>query len=152
MHRNLGVHISKMRSVVLDDWEASMLEAFLAKGNGAVNAEYEAEVPAGWTKPGPDASRAARADWIRNKYEARAFVAGNTTPPRTAAEQDAVDAAGAAESAAGAVTAMVEYIGTINVELLEGKDMVSRDVSGKSDPYVILELGAQKLKSKVKFQ
>ncbi|KNC51806.1 ADP-ribosylation factor GTPase-activating protein [Thecamonas trahens ATCC 50062] len=151
VHRNLGVHITKMRSVVLDDWESEMLEAFLAKGNAVVNAEYEAEVPEGWIKPGPDASRAARTDWISAKYANKAFVPGNETLPRTEAENAELAARGASEeTAAGGLTAMQEYIGTVAVELLEGKDLVACDVSGKSDPYVKFSLGAQQLKSKIK--
>jgi len=42
IHRSLGVHISKVRSIVLDDLEPELLDMMCALGNNRVNAIYEA--------------------------------------------------------------------------------------------------------------
>ena len=44
--RSLGVHISKVRSITLDDWEQDLLKVMLGLGNETVNKIYEANVDA----------------------------------------------------------------------------------------------------------
>lgn len=44
-HRSLGVHVSKVRSVVLDKWETSAIEVMLRLGNKVANSIYEEHVP-----------------------------------------------------------------------------------------------------------
>ncbi|KAG2454953.1 hypothetical protein HYH02_000780 [Chlamydomonas schloesseri] len=48
VHRQLGVHVSKVRSLTLDVrvWEPSILELFKQLGNAAVNTVWEARLPA----------------------------------------------------------------------------------------------------------
>ena len=46
IHRALGVHLSKVRSVTLDRWTSSLKECMRRLGNDAVNAIYEAELDA----------------------------------------------------------------------------------------------------------
>lgn len=45
VHRSLGVHYSKVRSLTLDDWEPECLKVMAELGNSLVNAVYEANVP-----------------------------------------------------------------------------------------------------------
>uniref|UniRef100_A0A8D0A1Z3 Arf-GAP with coiled-coil, ANK repeat and PH domain-containing protein n=1 Tax=Sander lucioperca TaxID=283035 RepID=A0A8D0A1Z3_SANLU len=42
IHRSLGVHLSKVRSLTLDSWEAEQLKLLCVLGNNAVNRIYEA--------------------------------------------------------------------------------------------------------------
>lgn len=42
MHRSLGVHYSKVRSLTLDDWEPEILKVMAELGNTVVNNVYEA--------------------------------------------------------------------------------------------------------------
>ena len=42
IHRGLGTHISKVRSVTIDSWSSELLDAMESKGNAKVNALYEA--------------------------------------------------------------------------------------------------------------
>lgn len=76
VHRSLGVHVSKVRSLRLDalsDGEARLL---LKLGNDKANSIWEAGMgrQRGWTKPEPTADRNTRDNWIRSKYMWRGFV------------------------------------------------------------------------------
>lgn len=54
VHRSLGVHYSKVRSLTLDDWEPEILKVMAELGNSVVNSVYEAlPVPADVTKATP---------------------------------------------------------------------------------------------------
>jgi Arf-GAP/coiled-coil/ANK repeat/PH domain-containing protein len=45
IHRSLGVHVTKVRSLTLDKWEPEAIEIMLALGNAKVAAIFEANVP-----------------------------------------------------------------------------------------------------------
>lgn len=47
IHRNLGVHISKVRSTNLDTWLPEQVEFIKATGNVKANAYWECNMPAG---------------------------------------------------------------------------------------------------------
>ena len=73
-HRSLGVQISKVKSLALDQLEPSTLELLTLTGNAFTNSLWEAAgVPAG-EKPGASGTREARAEYVAKKYKARAFV------------------------------------------------------------------------------
>lgn len=48
--------------------------------------------------------------------------------------------------------AMLEYVGVLTIKLIGGDTLAARDLSGRSDPYVIFTVGDQQVQSKVKFQ
>ncbi|XP_055904597.1 centaurin-gamma-1A isoform X2 [Eupeodes corollae] len=73
IHRNLGSHISKVRSLDLDDWPAGHLSVMLAIGNSLANSVWEA-CTRNRPKPRPNSSREEKESWIRNKYEAKDFL------------------------------------------------------------------------------
>uniref|UniRef100_A0A3B3Z4B1 Arf-GAP domain-containing protein n=1 Tax=Poecilia mexicana TaxID=48701 RepID=A0A3B3Z4B1_9TELE len=95
IHRNLGTHLSRVRSLDLDEWPLELIKVMSAIGNELANSVWEANAQ-GRLKPGPDASREERERWIRAKYEQRLFVAAlpGADPPlgqqllRAAAEED----------------------------------------------------------------
>jgi hypothetical protein len=74
VHRNLGVHISRVRSLELDDWKADNYAIMMAYGNAAVNAVYEAAVPEDRRRPVPDGPSAELESWIRDKYQHKKFM------------------------------------------------------------------------------
>lgn len=45
IHRSLGVHVSKVRSVILDKWEPDTIQVMLCLGNNIGNSIYEESVP-----------------------------------------------------------------------------------------------------------
>ncbi|XP_044507201.1 probable ADP-ribosylation factor GTPase-activating protein AGD11, partial [Mangifera indica] len=69
IHRSLGVHISKVISVNLDEWTGEQVDALEdIGGNNAVNKKYEAYIPNNFKKPNPDSLTEERSDFIRRKY------------------------------------------------------------------------------------
>ncbi|XP_065816901.1 arf-GAP with GTPase, ANK repeat and PH domain-containing protein 2 isoform X2 [Labrus bergylta] len=74
IHRNLGTHLSRVRSLDLDDWPGELTQVLAAIGNYMANSIWES-CTQGRTKPAPNATREERESWIRAKYEQRAFVA-----------------------------------------------------------------------------
>lgn len=74
IHRNLGTHLSRVRSLDLDDWPGELTQVLAAIGNHMANSIWES-CTQGRTKPTPHATREERESWIRAKYEQRAFVA-----------------------------------------------------------------------------
>uniref|UniRef100_A0A4W4DW04 Small monomeric GTPase n=1 Tax=Electrophorus electricus TaxID=8005 RepID=A0A4W4DW04_ELEEL len=74
IHRNLGTHLSRVRSLDLDDWPSELTKVLTAIGNHTANSVWET-CTQGRQKPTPEATREQRESWIRAKYEQRAFVA-----------------------------------------------------------------------------
>ncbi|XP_041836374.1 arf-GAP with GTPase, ANK repeat and PH domain-containing protein 1-like isoform X2 [Melanotaenia boesemani] len=83
IHRNLGTHLSRVRSLALDDLPRELTLVLSAIGNHMVNSIWEARTM-GHRKPAPDATREERESWIRAKYEQKLFVA--PLPPPTPGE------------------------------------------------------------------
>ena len=73
IHRSLGVHITKVRSITLDTWEPEILKVMAELGNSIVNRILEADT-GGKDKPRPDAMRAIREVYIGEKYKEKKFV------------------------------------------------------------------------------
>jgi hypothetical protein len=78
IHRSLGTHISKVRSVDLDRWDDSMVEGMASLGNDKSNAIYEAELK--YPPPTPHSSRGEKDMFIKSKYQWRQFVQGASKP------------------------------------------------------------------------
>uniref|UniRef100_A0A8C7EI89 Arf-GAP with GTPase, ANK repeat and PH domain-containing protein 3 n=1 Tax=Nothoprocta perdicaria TaxID=30464 RepID=A0A8C7EI89_NOTPE len=74
IHRNLGTHLSRVRSLDLDDWPSELLTVMTAIGNALANAVWEGAVE-GYPKPTPESSREEKERWIRAKYEQKLFLA-----------------------------------------------------------------------------
>ncbi|XP_062849543.1 arf-GAP with coiled-coil, ANK repeat and PH domain-containing protein 2 [Trichomycterus rosablanca] len=75
IHRSLGVHNSKVRSLTLDSWEPELLKLMCELGNQLINQIYEARrEEMGWRKPQPGDSRQDMEAYIRAKYVERRFV------------------------------------------------------------------------------
>lgn len=55
-HRHLGAHLSRVRSLDLDDWPPELLAVMTAMGNALANSVWEGALD-GYAKPGPDACR-----------------------------------------------------------------------------------------------
>ncbi|XP_045517984.1 centaurin-gamma-1A isoform X4 [Pieris brassicae] len=73
IHRNLGSHISRVRSLDLDEWPLGHVSVMVSMGNTLANSIWEADLR-GHIKPIAASSREDKERWIRMKYERRAFL------------------------------------------------------------------------------
>uniref|UniRef100_A0A3B3XKB4 Arf-GAP with coiled-coil, ANK repeat and PH domain-containing protein n=1 Tax=Poecilia mexicana TaxID=48701 RepID=A0A3B3XKB4_9TELE len=75
IHRSLGVHFSKVRSLTLDSWEPELLKLMCELGNRVINQIYEARrEELGARKPQPGDPRHEVEAYIKAKYVDRRFV------------------------------------------------------------------------------
>lgn len=78
IHRNLGVHISKVKSVNLDTWTPEQVVSLQQMGNSRARAVYEANLPDNFRRPQNDSSLES---FIRAKYEHKKYIAREWVPP-----------------------------------------------------------------------
>ncbi|XP_062449175.1 arf-GAP with coiled-coil, ANK repeat and PH domain-containing protein 3 [Rhea pennata] len=75
IHRSLGVHCSKVRSLTLDSWEPELLKLMCELGNSTMNQIYEAQCDElGLKKPTAGSSRQDKETWIKVKYVEKKFL------------------------------------------------------------------------------
>ncbi|KAL1167156.1 hypothetical protein V6Z11_A06G247000 [Gossypium hirsutum] len=137
VHRSLGARISKVLSVQLDEWSDEDIDAMIeVGGNSSANAIYEAYIPEGYSKPGPDSTHDERSRFIRKSSASiqssfstkilDSFRIKSSKEPET----------------------VVEYIGLLKVKVIKGINLAIRDMM-TSDPYVVLTLGKQTIQTAV---
>ncbi|GLT38488.1 hypothetical protein SLA2020_127350 [Shorea laevis] len=189
VHRSLGVHISKVLSMKLDEWSDEQVDCMInLGGNTIANDKYEACIPDNIRKPRPDSSIEERADFIRRKYELQQFMECNEgllcpyTPnmgsssslhcssehysnhDKKPLEKQSTkhhrighafrnswgrkDVEHKSTKKINLLAGMVEFVGLIKVNVVKGTNLAVRDVM-TSDPYVILALGHQSVKTRV---
>ncbi|KAL7259219.1 hypothetical protein ACSBR1_005170 [Camellia fascicularis] len=195
VHRSLGVHISKVVSVKLDEWADEQIDALIELGgNDAANLKYEAFIPEHIRKPKPDSSIEERSDFIRRKYELQQFLHSDeqmSCPfPGSCSSYSSCSSSGhssgsvmdkkhyekqttshrihglghafrnswrrkesehkatkKSNSMSNSMAGMVEFVGLIKVNVVRGTNLAVRDMV-TSDPYVILSLGHQSVKTR----
>ena len=96
VHRSLGVHISKVRSLTMDDLDQEALGTLRRIGNVNNNAVYMAKLPKEWgIRLPPDAERIVRQDFLKKKYVDCVWwkaVSADTPPPTAASVSSASSA------------------------------------------------------------
>ncbi|KAF2009619.1 ArfGap-domain-containing protein [Aaosphaeria arxii CBS 175.79] len=75
IHRGMGTHISRVKSVDLDSWTDEQLQSVLKWGNGRANKYWEAKLA-----PGHVPSEAKIENFIRTKYESKRWVMDGGIP------------------------------------------------------------------------
>lgn len=180
VHRSLGVHISKVLSVNLDEWTDEQVDTLVHMGgNDAVNLKYEASIPDHLRKPKPDSSIEERSDYIRRKYELQQFLLSDemmSCPYPYPGFCSAFEKKHSEKHSGGhrihglgqafrnswrrkesehkttkksnSLAGMIEFVGLIKVNVVRGTNLAVRDIV-TSDPYVILSLGQQSVKTRV---
>ncbi|XP_029914447.1 stromal membrane-associated protein 1-like [Myripristis murdjan] len=76
IHRNLGVHISRVKSVNLDQWTSEQIQSIQDMGNTKARQLYEANLPESFRRPQTDQ---AVEFFIRDKYEKKKYYSKNVT-------------------------------------------------------------------------
>ncbi|KAH9282412.1 Arf-GAP with coiled-coil, ANK repeat and PH domain-containing protein 2 [Echinococcus granulosus] len=95
-HRSLGVHISKVRSLTLDNWEPELLEVMRNLGNNLVANVYESNLPPPSAPSSPSGASTLprrpqegelnaqlRRTWVEAKWVRRLFVRSFVQPSTT---------------------------------------------------------------------
>ncbi|GMP60983.1 hypothetical protein CsSME_00023630 [Camellia sinensis var. sinensis] len=165
VHRSLGVHISKVVSVKLDEWVDEQVDALIELGgNNAANLKYEAFIPEHIRKPKPDSSIEERSDFIsssghssgsvmdKKHYEKqttshRIHGLGHAFRNSWRRKESEHKATKKSNSMSNSMAGMVEFVGLIKVNVVRGTNLAVRDMV-TSDPYVILSLGHQSVKTR----
>lgn len=75
IHRGMGTHISRVKSVDLDSWTDEQLQSVLRWGNARANKYWEAKLA-----PGHAPSEAKIENFIRTKYELKRWVMDGPMP------------------------------------------------------------------------
>eukprot|EP00079_Xenopus_tropicalis_P034694 XP_017948465.1 PREDICTED: arfGAP with dual PH domains 1 isoform X2 [Xenopus tropicalis] len=73
IHRNLP-EISKVKSLIMDNWDDTQVQFLASHGNIAAKAIYEAHVPVYYYRPKHTDCHVLREQWIRSKYERKEFI------------------------------------------------------------------------------
>lgn len=145
VHRSLGVEYSFVQSIKLDNWSDESVEAMAKKFSTAfVNETFlEYSVPGQFRKPHPDSCQKDRSAYIRAKYVDRIFLPGtgkSRCPPLSLEPTE--------ENSSARTVGEVEFVGVLMINLLSAKNLINSDVVGLSDPYVVMNLGSQQIKSR----
>lgn len=77
IHRKLGVHISRVKSVNLDTWTPQQVVCLQQMGNSRARAVYEANLPDSFRRP---QNEGQLENFIRAKYEHKKYIAREWVP------------------------------------------------------------------------
>ncbi|KAI9726686.1 MAG: hypothetical protein M1834_008951 [Cirrosporium novae-zelandiae] len=83
IHRGMGTHISRVKSVDLDSWTDEQLQSVLRWGNARANKYWEAKLA-----PGHIPSEAKIENFIRTKYESKRWVMEGPMPDPSTLDAD----------------------------------------------------------------
>ncbi|XP_075001407.1 stromal membrane-associated protein 1 isoform X1 [Calonectris borealis] len=86
IHRNLGVHISRVKSVNLDQWTPEQIQCMQEMGNTKARLLYEANLPENFRRPQTDQ---AVEFFIRDKYEKKKYYDKNAVNAFNISSSDA---------------------------------------------------------------
>ncbi|PHH90402.1 hypothetical protein CDD83_3816 [Cordyceps sp. RAO-2017] len=86
IHRGMGTHISRVKSVDLDSWTDEQLQSILSWGNARANKYWEAKLAAGHAP-----SEAKIENFIRTKYELKRWVMDGPMPDPSSLDADGDD-------------------------------------------------------------
>ncbi|KAJ4392980.1 ARF GAP with effector function(s) [Gnomoniopsis smithogilvyi] len=86
IHRSMGVHISRVKSVDLDSWTDEQMQSILSWGNARANKYWEDKLA-----PGHTPSEAKIENFIRTKYELKRWVMDGPMPDPASLDADGDD-------------------------------------------------------------
>lgn len=142
VHRNMGTHISKVRSCTLYEWNSEMIKGM--KTNDQVNANYEWHVPKQYPKPHCDSPIMVRETYIRQKYEHKTFhksTKDNLEKPGQPPCYHSPTKDHHARMSIESNPALIEYNGILTIFVINGIDYPDADLMSESDPYAVFMNG-----------
>ena len=86
IHRGMGTHISRVKSVDLDSWTDEQVQSVLKWGNARANKYWEAKLA-----PGHVPSEAKIENFIRTKYDSKRWVMDGPIPDPSTLDVDGDD-------------------------------------------------------------
>ncbi|KAI9663590.1 MAG: hypothetical protein M1829_006049 [Trizodia sp. TS-e1964] len=86
IHRGMGTHISRVKSVDLDTWTDEQLQSVLKWGNNRANKYWEAKLA-----PGHVPSESKMENFIRTKYESKRWVMEGPMPDPSTLDDEGDD-------------------------------------------------------------
>ncbi|CAM9594469.1 unnamed protein product [Scytosiphon promiscuus] len=164
-HRSLGVHISKVLSVQLDDWTRDQVDFMSGMGNGMANSFLEYHVPHNWLKPSHLEPRDYREAYVKAKYQDRLFEFRAKKKPiikpppevsQFSSSSMSLSNGGGGEAGGAALErrvslsqqGMTEYIGFVNIVLVRGENLVSPGFGQQLHYMAVLRIGGQEVRSR----
>ena len=88
VHRNLGVHISFVRSISLDSWKEEHIRNMQKWGNKRANEYWEYNLPKSYPRPTENSSMADLEKFIRAKYEKKCWVRDDYSSDYSSSSED----------------------------------------------------------------
>lgn len=135
----------------MDEWKQEQVDNMALMGNARVNERLEYCVPKNIEVPyHSDTDRDSRAMYIRAKYVDNMFCATPGGSRRSPERLPKKKPTGNGSHQSNSKIAMVEFIGIVDVTLVECRRLVVKDLVS-SDPYCVMTLGMQTRKSTVKY-
>ncbi|XP_062422735.1 stromal membrane-associated protein 1 isoform X3 [Pungitius pungitius] len=113
IHRNLGVHISRVKSVNLDQWTPEQIQSMVDMGNNRAKRLYEDHLPESFRRPQTDQAVEV---FIRDKYERKKYY-----------NKEAVTAAPQSECKAGAKEGAEPAVDLLGLDAPEGAAPLSEE-------------------------
>jgi len=110
VHRSLGTHISKIRSLTLDKWEPQLLQVQKFLGNTIGNRLLESDLSETVPRPEPDATREERDAFIAAKYRDKRFVKRDPSENVTKLSERLYECAVSNEASKDIIPQMLELI------------------------------------------
>ncbi|KAH9578859.1 Arf GTPase activating protein [Trypanosoma melophagium] len=73
LHRQLGVHVSRVKSCTMDVWDPAQIAFMQEMGNGKAKLLWEGTLPPAYGKPNEKENDELVLKWIRAKYEKKQY-------------------------------------------------------------------------------
>lgn len=91
VHRSLGVHLSKVRSLRLDQLSRAEYALIKCLGNDFANSVWEGGThnQQGWKKPTEADTRKVKEEWIKSKYQWKGFIDFKTEDGKNQEDREA---------------------------------------------------------------
>eukprot|EP00794_Sanderia_malayensis_P003383 gene3383-3873_t len=138
VHRNLGTHLSRVRSVDLDDWPPESVAIMKLIGNEYANNLWES-VLLGKRKLSPNSTREEREDYIHRKYRKKEFLKTFDTTHKTLGQQ-IIEAVKADEKKSCYSLLVYSSVNDVNIRTNDSRRLTPLHISCKLGSPIITQL------------